>query len=134
MNDTSSPPRAPTMGSATDCDHHRAGQTRSWFLPVCVAILVVAATVRLGFALAFTTPTAADPVIWRDVAENLARGAGFSFGWPGDPTPFGNHPPEPFGHFPPLFALVLAGLDVLGLRSAPEQQGRWRSSPPSACS
>jgi len=110
------------MESATDCDHHRAGQTRSWFLPVCVAILVVAATVRLGFALAFTTPTAADPVIWRDVAENLARGAGYSYGWPGDPTPFGNHPPEPFGHFPPLFALVLAGLDVVGLRSAPEQQ------------
>jgi 4-amino-4-deoxy-L-arabinose transferase-like glycosyltransferase len=107
----------------------RGGRTRHLrathfsFAAACVALIVVAALLRLVFGLYFANPRFAPDNRWyRNAAKNLTTGDGYSLGRLGDPDPMLNHPPKPFAGFPPLFALVLAGLDIAGLESAKQQR------------
>jgi hypothetical protein len=117
------PVGADADGPVRECDVvDGSSAIPAWFVPVSIAIVVVGLGLRLVFALAVADPgIAADWRFYRNVADNLADGNGYSIGRLGERDGILNHPPQPFADFPPMFAFVLAGLDIVGCRS-PEAQ------------
>ena len=79
------------------------------------AIVFVALIVRVAFAISVRSkPFTGDAAWFRQVATNLANGKGFATGPPGPFVPTAGHPP--------VFPLLLAFFDVLGIRSAESQR------------
>ncbi|MCY7298909.1 MAG: hypothetical protein LH616_06835, partial [Ilumatobacteraceae bacterium] len=84
-----------------------------WWL---VGLTVLAIGLRLAFALGLSKPiTHGDAAEFREVARNLADGRGYSLR-------FFNEGMQPTAQHPPLFPLLLAALDVIGLGSLTAQR------------
>jgi len=85
-----------------------------WWL---VGLTVLAIVLRLAFALGLGKPITApgDAAEFREVAKNLADGRGYSL-------EFFNEGMQPTAQHPPLFPLLLAALDVIGLGALTAQR------------
>lgn len=88
-----------------------------WWRAGLLLVVGVAIAARVVFAvvLAPDLPTPGDATLYRGTAEHLANGDGFVY-----PAP-GGGPPQPSAEHTPLFPLVLAGLDIMGLDSVRDQ-------------
>ena len=87
-----------------------------WFWPTLLGLVTVALVVRVLFAtlVAPDLPPASDSAYYRQVAERLSSGLGYSVA-----RGIGTGAPGPTASHPPGLTLVLAGLDTVGLRSWP---------------
>ena len=91
--------------------------TPTWWRPALLGIVGIAVAARIAFALLLAPdlPPPGDAGVYRAVAHNLASGDGFTH-----PAP-GGGPEEPSAEHPPLFPVVLAGLERLGMGSVRAQ-------------
>jgi 4-amino-4-deoxy-L-arabinose transferase-like glycosyltransferase len=89
-----------------------------WWRPAVLVVIGVAVAVRVVFALqvAPDLPPPGDAVVYRTMASSLARGDGLLLEAPGTDVL------EPTAEHPPVFPMVLAALDLVGLES-PRAQG-----------
>lgn len=90
---------------------HRAPASGRRFALAVLGLGMLAAGVRVWFAVAVVPdlPLPGDAALYRELAENLADGRGLSL--PGLQRP----DLEPSAEHPPLFPVLLAGLDLVGL-------------------
>jgi peptidoglycan/LPS O-acetylase OafA/YrhL len=90
-----------------------------WFLPGLGVIVALAAAIRVAFAARWTfgRPLPGDASFFHTTAASLAGGHGYAFASLVPP-----HHVAPTAQHPPLFPMVLAVFDVLGLHSIDEQR------------
>jgi hypothetical protein len=85
-----------------------------WFGLGLLVLVILGIAMRIAFAIVwqFGKPLAGDPMVFQQTAAYLAHGHGYAI-------PFlGKGKPEATALHPPVFPVVLAVLDVLGLQSA----------------
>jgi peptidoglycan/LPS O-acetylase OafA/YrhL len=90
-----------------------------WFLPGLLAIVVLAIGVRVGFAVGWTfgRPLVGDAAFYHQTGASIAAGQGYSF-----PSLIPPHKLLPTAQHPPLFSMVLAAFDRIGVRSDDAQR------------
>ena len=112
------------VGTTTDADDQPAQMADStwrsapWFWPVLLALTVVGLVVRILFVtLAHFQRIANDADFFRSTAHNLVSGSGYAYPFPTDPTKA-----VATAAHPPLFSLVIAGFDLVGIESVTAQR------------
>jgi 4-amino-4-deoxy-L-arabinose transferase-like glycosyltransferase len=109
-----------SFGRVTRTLRFRAAQgPAAYFTPVLVALSLLGLAGCLAYALAASPhePLAGDALVYHYVASALVHGHGFSNGGLTLHGPF-----RPTAEHPPLFSLLLAGFDELGLTSFNSQR------------
>lgn len=88
-----------------------------WWRPGLLVVIGVAVLVRVVFALQLAPdlPPPGDAVVYRTMASSLVRGDGLLLEAPGTDVL------EPTAEHPPVFPMLLAALDVVGLESSRAQ-------------
>jgi 4-amino-4-deoxy-L-arabinose transferase-like glycosyltransferase len=93
-------------------------RSKPWFWPCLLSVTVVGLIVRILFvSLAHFARVANDAMFFRTTAHNLVSGNGYTYPFPSNPSKF-----VPTAAHPPLFSLVLAAFDLLGLQSVQAQR------------
>jgi Dolichyl-phosphate-mannose-protein mannosyltransferase len=84
-----------------------------WWLPGLFVVMGMAVAVRVLFAVhvAPDLPPPGDAIVYRAMADSLARGDGLLLAAPGSDAL------EPTAEHPPVFPAVLAAMDLVGLES-----------------
>jgi hypothetical protein len=87
-----------------------------WWRAGLLLVVGVAVATRVAFALALAPdlPTPGDATLYRGTAQHLADGDGFVYDAPG------GGPPQPSAEHTPLFPILLAGADLVGLDTTRE--------------
>ena len=104
-----------SAGSMEGADEPRLiSASPRWFGLGLVVLVILGIVVRIAFAIVWQDgkPLYGDPLLFQQTASYLAHGQGYV-------TPFlGRGTPAATAFHPPVFPVVLAVLDVLGLQSA----------------
>ena len=90
----------------------------AWFWPALLSMTVIGVAARIVFvSVAHFERIANDADFFRTTARNLVSGLGYAYPFPTDPT----RSVATAAH-PPLFSLLLAIFDLVGLRSVEAQR------------
>jgi 4-amino-4-deoxy-L-arabinose transferase-like glycosyltransferase len=96
-------------------EHPAQGQrTAPWFYPTLSVLVILGIVFRVLYSVVWEdgTPLGGDPQFFQQTAASLARGDGYAL-------PFlGRGNPVPTALHPPVFSMVLAALNLVGLGSA----------------
>ncbi len=90
----------------------RPVRSARWFGPGLLALTIVGIALRIIYAVVWQDgkPLLGDPLFYQQTAVQLSKGHGYVFVGHGTTTPTALHPP--------LFSIVLALLDIVGIKSA----------------